>query len=85
MTWICKIFKDIGFPLTQLTTLWCDNVLKMSLASNPVFHSITKYVEIDYHYIRLWTYSQQFSQRELYQQSVAACIHSYKVIVQVLF
>ena len=52
ITWICKIFRDIGFPLSQVPTLWCDNVSAISLASNPVFHARTKHVEIDYHYIR---------------------------------
>ncbi|KAM1171421.1 hypothetical protein ACFX2G_022146 [Malus domestica] len=52
LTWICKIFKDITFPLSHTPTLWCDNVSAISLASNPVFHARTKHVEIDYHYIR---------------------------------
>ena len=52
LTWICKIFKDITFPLSHAPTLWCDNVSAISLASNPVFHARTKHVEVDYHYIR---------------------------------
>ncbi|KAM1157994.1 hypothetical protein ACFX1X_028850 [Malus domestica] len=52
LTWICKIFKDITFPLSHTPTLWCDNVSAISLASNLVFHARTKHVEIDYHYIR---------------------------------
>ena len=52
VTWICKIFKDIAFPLSKVPVLWCDNVSAISLASNPVFHARTKHVEIDYHYIR---------------------------------
>lgn len=52
LTWICKIFKDIGFPLSQVPVLCCDNVSAISLASNLVFHARTKHVEIDYHYIR---------------------------------
>ncbi|KAM1830529.1 hypothetical protein ACFX13_020749 [Malus domestica] len=52
LTWICKIFRDLGFPLSQTPTLWCDNISAISLASNPVFHARTKHVEIDYHYIR---------------------------------
>lgn len=30
----------------------CDNVSAISLPSNPVFHSLMKHVEVDYHYIR---------------------------------
>ncbi|CAN6680123.1 unnamed protein product [Malus baccata var. baccata] len=52
LTWICKILKDVTFPLRQDPRLWCENVSAISLASNPVFHARTKHVEIDYHYIR---------------------------------
>ncbi|KAM1941804.1 hypothetical protein ACFX13_029341 [Malus domestica] len=52
ITWICKIFKDLTFPLSHPPTLWCDNVSAISLASNHVFHARTKHIEIDYHYIR---------------------------------
>ncbi|KAM1666352.1 hypothetical protein ACFX14_045629 [Malus domestica] len=52
ITWICKVFSDIHFPLSTVPTLWCDNISAISLASNPVFHARTKHVEVDYHYIR---------------------------------
>ena len=52
ITWICKILRDLHFPLPTLPKLWCDNISAISLASNPVFHACTKHVEIDYHYIR---------------------------------
>ncbi|KAB2626075.1 hypothetical protein D8674_017735 [Pyrus ussuriensis x Pyrus communis] len=52
LTWVYKILRDLHFPIPTLPTLWCDNILAISLASNPVFHARTKHVEIDYHYIR---------------------------------
>ena len=52
LTWICKIFHDIGFSISSIPTLWCDNISAISLASNLVFHARTKHVEINYHYIR---------------------------------
>ncbi|KAM2097703.1 hypothetical protein ACFX1R_021210 [Malus domestica] len=52
VTWICKVFRDFGFPLSLKPTIWCDNISAISLASNLVFHSRTKHEEIDYHYIR---------------------------------
>ncbi|CAN6719239.1 unnamed protein product [Malus baccata var. baccata] len=52
ITWICKIFNDIAFPLSKVPVLWCDNISAISLASNPVFHARTKHMKIDYHYIR---------------------------------
>ena len=32
--------------------IWCDNVSAIALFANPVFHSSTKHLEVDYHYIR---------------------------------
>lgn len=32
--------------------LWCDNLSAMALASNPVFQSCSKHIEIDCHFIR---------------------------------
>ncbi|KAM0961429.1 hypothetical protein ACFX2A_021177 [Malus domestica] len=52
ITWICKIFNDIAFPLSKVSVLWCENISTIFLTSNPIFHARTKHVEIDYHYIR---------------------------------
>ena len=32
--------------------IWCDNLSATKLAHNPVFHSRTKHIEIDMHYVR---------------------------------
>lgn len=32
--------------------LWCDNTSSITLASNPIFQFCTKYIELDYHYVR---------------------------------
>ena len=32
--------------------MWCDNVSITALFANPVFHSTTKHLEVDYHYVR---------------------------------
>ena len=32
--------------------LWCDNQRAGDLARNPVFHSKSKHIELDVHYIR---------------------------------
>ncbi|XP_068319219.1 uncharacterized mitochondrial protein AtMg00810-like [Pyrus communis] len=51
LSWLQSLFKDLHLHLCQ-PTIWCDNVSSIALASNPVFHSRAKHLEVDYHYIR---------------------------------
>lgn len=39
-------------PLRVRPTIWCDNISAIALARNPVFHSRTKHIAVDYHYVR---------------------------------
>jgi hypothetical protein len=50
--WIRMLLKDLHIPLTSPPVLWCDNAGALALVSNPIFHAHTKYIEIDYHFIR---------------------------------
>jgi hypothetical protein len=50
--WLKSLFVKLGFPVVGIPTLWCDNTEATSLAQNPVFHSRTKHIEIDVHFIR---------------------------------
>ncbi|BBN67442.1 transposable element gene [Prunus dulcis] len=51
LSWLRSLFRDLCVFLPT-PTLWCDNVSSIALASNPVFHSRTKHLEVDYHYVR---------------------------------
>lgn len=51
LSWLRSLFKDLQLQLAR-PKIWCDNISLISLASNPVFHSRTKHLEVDYHYVR---------------------------------
>ncbi|KAF9678700.1 hypothetical protein SADUNF_Sadunf07G0062300 [Salix dunnii] len=50
--WLNSLLSEIGIHNHKPAIIWCDNVGAKQLAANPLFHSITKYIEIDIHYIR---------------------------------
>lgn len=43
--------QDFQIPNSSLTDLSCDNTSVIALANNPIFHAITKHIEIDHHFI----------------------------------
>jgi hypothetical protein len=51
LSWFRSLFRDLQLSLAR-PKLWCDNIGAISLASNPVFHTRTRHVEVDYHYVR---------------------------------
>ncbi|KAH9706031.1 retrovirus-related pol polyprotein from transposon RE2 [Citrus sinensis] len=52
ITWLKSLFLEICLCCDEKPIIWCDNVSAAELARNPVFHSITKHIEIDLHFIR---------------------------------
>ena len=52
LAWLCTLFKELKLFLPHVPILWCDNNSAIALTSNPVFHSRTKHIEVDYHYVR---------------------------------
>ena len=50
--WLRMLLQELHITLSAAPSLWGDNVSAIALASNPVFHSRTKHIEIDYHFVR---------------------------------
>ena len=51
LCWIRMLLRDLGTFRPQPPLLWCDNVSALAIASNPVFHTQTKHIEVDYHFV----------------------------------
>ena len=52
LSWLRTLFKKICVFLHHIPVIWCDNVSAIALSANPVFHSRTKHLEVDYHFTR---------------------------------
>ncbi|KAH9652235.1 retrovirus-related pol polyprotein from transposon RE1 [Citrus sinensis] len=52
ISWIQSLFDELGIECSSLPMIWCDNVSAIELAKNPVYHSRTKHIELDMHFIR---------------------------------
>lgn len=52
LSWLHILFKEFKVFLPHMPMLWCDNISTIALSANPVFHSRTKHLEVDYHFVR---------------------------------
>ena len=52
LLWIRLLLKEIDLSSGSLPLLWCDNLSATYLTANPVLHSRTKHMKIDFHFIR---------------------------------
>lgn len=50
--WLQNLLCELGISLTQAPVLLCDNLAATFLTANPVYHSKTKHMDIDYHFVR---------------------------------
>ena len=51
LTWISFILRDIGLFQSRPPVLFCDNLSALHMTINPVFHSHSKHIAIDYHFV----------------------------------
>ncbi|KAH9698429.1 hypothetical protein KPL71_024008 [Citrus sinensis] len=66
--WITYLFKELKVSLLQPPVLYCDNKSVEALANNPKYHSKTKHIELDLHFIR-----EHVSKKELQISHVPSC------------
>ena len=52
ITWLQSLFSEMNLQCTSTPVIWCDNKSATELAKNPVYHSRTKHIELDMHFIR---------------------------------
>lgn len=50
--WLKFLLRDLGVPLKEPITLYCDNKAARDIAHNPVQHDRTKHVEVDRFFIK---------------------------------
>jgi hypothetical protein len=50
--WLHHVLTELGLIQKSTTELRCDNQGAIQLAYNPVYHSKTKHLDLDAHYIR---------------------------------
>ncbi|RVW93780.1 Retrovirus-related Pol polyprotein from transposon RE2 [Vitis vinifera] len=52
ITGLTFLLQDIGVPLAQPPHSFCDNISALYISVNPLFHSRSKHIELDYHFVR---------------------------------
>ncbi|CAH9077043.1 unnamed protein product [Cuscuta europaea] len=49
---IRSVLFELGYPITKPVHLLCDNISASYLTANPIQHARSKYIQIDYHFVR---------------------------------
>ena len=52
LIWLKQLLHELRFGKDSQMTLMCDNQATLHITSNPVFHEMTKHIEVDCHFIR---------------------------------
>ncbi|GJV22428.1 ribonuclease H-like domain-containing protein [Tanacetum coccineum] len=50
-TWLRNLLRELHFPLSTATLVYCDNVSTVYMSANPVQHQRIKHIDIDIHFI----------------------------------
>jgi hypothetical protein len=68
--WIQTLLAELSLAKFTAATLWCDNLEATYFSANPVFHARTKYIEVDYHFVR-----KRVARKQLVIHFISRCVH----------
>ena len=49
--WIQRLLEELGHKQEKISTI-CDSQSALNIARNPAFHSRTKHIGVQYHFVR---------------------------------
>jgi len=52
MLWSKDLLMELGFSQSGPMSMHCDNQSAIYITQNPVFHEMTKYIEIECYFVR---------------------------------
>ena len=52
LIWLIQLLQELRFGKDGQMTFVCDNQAGLHIASNLVFHEMTKHIEVNYHFIQ---------------------------------
>lgn len=64
--WMKQMMKDIRVVYNEPTVIYCDNYSAINISKNPMFHSKTKHILINFHCLR-----EKVSGKEIRQEYVS--------------
>ncbi|RVW16742.1 Retrovirus-related Pol polyprotein from transposon RE1 [Vitis vinifera] len=50
--WLQKLLEELHITIELLIKLYCDNKAPISISHNPIQHDMTKYIEVNRHFIK---------------------------------
>jgi hypothetical protein len=52
VVWLRRLLQDVGEEQRKAMIIKCDNQSSLKLENNPVYHSITRHVDTQFHFVR---------------------------------
>ena len=57
--WLRKMLSELKYEQKGPTKIFCDNKSAIALTKNPMFHSRSKHISIEFHYIKEFVKNQE--------------------------